>query len=153
MNETTSKELTEEEELAILFPEPTIVPLGAKLKIAVAPMDTMTCAHFAAKARPIIRAAIESGASFSTFTSLLSALVVAMADYPEELVQSVAIAVGKSPEFIGKLPPAATLGLGRVVFEVNSDFFAQSAELLGLGVPVIQPAPQASAAHGVGPTH
>jgi len=146
--------LTEEQELAVLFPEPVEFKVG-KIVILVGPMDTAACAHFAHKARPIIRAALDSGATFGNsdggLTNILGAIVVAAMDYPTELLDALSIATGRPAEFLGKLPPSATTSLARLVFQVNADFFAQSAELLGSGAPAI--IPENAAISGAGQTH
>ena len=137
------KQLTEEEELAILFPEPVDFKAG-RLTIPLLPMDTITCARFAAKARPIIKLALTAQTDF------VSAILVAALDYPDEAVAALSIATGKSAEFIGRLPPALAGELARKVFDINQDFFGQSAALPGSGAQAKSPDP---AADGVGLTH
>lgn len=147
--------LTEEQELAILFPEPIDFTIG-KVVIPVAPMDTIACARFAARARPIIRTALDSGQAFATddagLENVLAAIIVAAMDYPTELLDALAIATGRPADFLGKLPPSATASLARLVFQVNADFFVQSAGLLGSGALATEPA-KAAPAPGAGQTH
>lgn len=140
----TAKALTEEEELAILFPEPVVFPIGARLKIELLPMDTATCARFANKARPIIKAALASS------SELVAAVIVGTMDYPDEAIAALSIATGKPVEFIGRIPPPITRKLIEKIFEINADFFDQSAAAAGSGALVKSPDPVPV---GVGPTH
>lgn len=146
------QQLTEEEELAILFPEPVNFKLGA-IVIPVSPMNTVACARFAAKARPIIKGALASGANFAGgpegLTNVLGAIVVAAMDFPTELLEALAIATGRPVEFLGKLPPAAATALARLVFQVNADFFSQGP---GLAAASGAPAITVAGSVGAGPT-
>lgn len=114
--------LTEEEELAILFPEPTPFKIGG-ITLSILPMDTATCARFSNKARPIIKQMMPGGPL--TMEKMLAGLALAIADYPDEMIQALAIATGRAPEFIGKLPPTVTGALVMTIFSVNADFFSR----------------------------
>jgi hypothetical protein len=122
--------LTEEEELAILFPEPFPFKVGS-LTLPLMPMDLATCMRFATKARPIIEQMMQGG-SIEFTEKMLPALVKAVADHPREAVDAMAIATGRSTAFIGKLPPLAAGALVIAIFRVNADFFAQSVGTLAI---------------------
>ena len=59
--------------------------------------------------------------------------VVAAADHPDEFVEAMSLAIGKPLDFVGRLPPAATLALAAKVLEINSSFFALTAASLASG--------------------
>lgn len=143
----TAKQLSEEEELAILFPEAVPFPIpGTSLSIALAPMDIATYVRFMAKARPIVLAAL----GMPPGEDIVVAVVVAMMRHPEEAIAALAIATGKSEAFIGRLRPTVCASLARKIMDVNRDSF---------GLSVVEPGSDAQVkspdrvADGVGVTH
>lgn len=144
------KALTEEEELAILFPEPVPFKIG-NLTVQLMPMDTDTCMRFMHKARPLIRQLLQDGAGLNTSEKMIPAVALAIAEYPTEAKDALAIATGRQPEFIGKLPAAAMMALTIAIIQVNSDFFVQSVVLLAGGATALPAATEPS--DGAGLTH
>lgn len=147
----TTKEtpLTEEEELAALFPEPFPFTIG-KLTLPLMPMDLAACMRFAVKARPIIDQLMRSG-SIEVTEKMFPALAAAVADHPTEAIAAMSIATGRSTEFIGKLPPLAAGALVMAIFRVNADFFAQSVGTLAIDALLM--GREKSGTDGVGLTH
>ncbi len=143
--------LTEEEELAILFPEPMPFKIG-NLTLRLMPMDTDTCMRFMHRARPLIRQLLQDGA-LEMNDKMASALTLAVADHPTEAKEAMAIATGRTVEFIGKLPPSAAGALVIAIFQVNSDFFVRSVGSLVSGAAMATPAEKTGANDGAGLTH
>lgn len=154
--------LTEEEELAILFPEPVECRIGTKdperfLILKILPMDLDTCIRFGNVARPIvvqlIRAQAASAGGGGEFVEkMLPDLLAAAAEHRVEFLDALALATGRDRAFIGKLPWTAALALLPVIFTVNADFFVQSVGNLVPGVlAMVQD--KAGAIDGAGRTH
>lgn len=146
----TTKESTEQEELAVLFPEALPFPIG-KIVLQIMPMNLCDCAHFAMKARPIIDRLMQvrPSAGQDFMDAAMPQILLAAAEYPNELIGALAIASGKDPEFIGKLSPGQAMALATVIFQVNADFFAQSVGQLGVDVLRMAVGPS----DGAGQTH
>lgn len=140
-----------EDELAKLFPEPLAVPIGGGVTLHVPAMDLATCIRFSKKARPIIEPLIMAGKQVS-LDSTLASLWPALVNSPDNLLPEVlAIALGKTPELIGRLPPGALWPLMSAVVVVNLDFFARSVGSLVSGAQ--EKTTENPAADGAGLTH
>lgn len=141
--------LTEDEELALLFPEPVELMVG-KITIRIEPMDLATCSRFAQKARPILKQVLGPLAIGADINVMIPTLVLAAAEFPDEWIAALAIAAKKSPFFIGRLPPSFAPLLVQTIFKVNIDFFAQSVGDLASGALAMR---QEKAGDGAGLTH
>lgn len=123
---TTEEKSRADEELATLFPEPMRVPVGKGLFVEVPAMDLATCIRFGKKAKPIIEPIIMAGEKLSVATMVM-AFWPALVEAPDGLLPEVlAIALGKTPEFAGRLPPGAVWPIINAIVSVNADFFYQS---------------------------
>jgi hypothetical protein len=150
----TDKAIQTDEELDTLFPEPIAVPIGGGKMLDVPAMDLATCIRFGKKARPIIEPIIMVGAAGGNLTlhSILLAFWPALIQAPDELLpEALAIALGKTPEFVGKLPPGALWPVINAIVSVNSDFFYQSVGSLVSGAQ--EKTNGNPAADGAGLTH
>lgn len=154
--------LTEEEELAILFPAPVECRIGTKdpekfLVLHILPMDLDTCIRFGNAARPIVARLVQAqigGGSFGgdMLDKMLPDLLAAASEHRVEFLDALALATGRSREFIGKLPWTAALSLLPIIFTVNADFFVQSVGNLVPGVKAMVEE-KTGASAGVGRTH
>jgi hypothetical protein len=143
--------LTEEEELAILFPEPVPFKIG-NLTVKLIPMDTDTCMRFMHKARPLLKQLMQEG-PLQMSDKMIPAVTLAVADHPTEAKEALAIATGRSAEFIGKLPPSAVGALVVAIVQVNADFFVRSVGSLASGAAMATPGEKTGANDGAGLTH
>jgi hypothetical protein len=146
---TTKEEiLSEDEEIASLFPEPVSCQIG-KLTIMITPMNLETCISFMSKARPIITPVLQSGAS--TVEDVMPLVLAAAADHKDAFVEALALGIGRTPRFVGKLPWPAAISLAATIFTVNMDFFIQSVGTLAPDVMAILK--EKAGIAGVGLTH
>lgn len=153
--------LTEEEELAILFPAPVECRIGTKdpdkfLVLHILPMDLDTCIRFGNAARPIVAKLIQAQAGDrlggDLIDKMLPDLLAAASEHRVEFLDALALATNRKREFIGKLPWTAALALLPIIFTVNADFFVQSVGSLVPGAQAMaEESPPASA--GAGRTH
>lgn len=144
--------LTDDEEIAILFPQPIELKIGSGgLKFAVLPMDTRTCMKFIQKARPVFKKAEElAGGAKQDGESQFKNIIAAAADHQDEFFDALSIATGRTAELIGKLPPGASTALAYLVWQANIDFFVQNVGNLAFGVLATL---QGKTGDGAGLTH
>lgn len=116
------------EELDTLVPRARVVAtlIG---DIAVAPLVTAQIPPFLRAARPLLDAIEDSLEQASDLPSAEmptgSDWLGLMEKHGESLIESVAVATGKSAGEIGKLPPDHTVALIQAVLEENLDFFVR----------------------------
>ena len=151
----TTQQMTAQEEadeLAKLFPEPVPFPIGSKLVIQIPTMDAAECAKFTRLARPLFEAfRNHQSANLDEFATVtLPEIVAEVAEKPESLFGALAVALRRSPEFVGALPPGYILALAVAVFKANIDFFAQTPGNLAAGVMAMV---QEKASDSAGLTH
>ncbi len=118
-----------ESALARLLPEPIEVEVGSET-VAVSPLRVAQLAKVLAAAKPFL-AQIQQGADGDAPED---GLLEIAAEHGDALIGTVAIAVGKEPDWVGGLLPDEFIRLAVAVFEANSSFFVQRVAPLIPGV-------------------
>ena len=130
--------MTERDELDVVAPQTTAVPYCGE-QLEVGPLTIGQVPLLVRQARPLVDAILE----LSDDADLMVVAMDLVETHAEALIKAVAIATGRTPEFISKGNLTEFTTLTFKVFEVNRDFFVQT-----LGPHLAR----ARASRGAGPT-
>lgn len=145
------KRLTEEEEIAALFPQPVEMRVGATLRIYVKTLDTESCFALMHKARPIFKRFVELEVAADSPDARFKRLMLVAEEFPDELFEALAIVTERPAEFLRKLPFGVATAIAYIAWELNVDFFVQTVGALASGV--LEMVREKAAADGAGQTH
>ncbi len=110
--------MSETKELETLFPEPVIVKAGGE-ELGLLPLKV-------GQIPPLLRAL--GPAARELFNGESVDWLLVLERHSDAVIEALAIATGKSRDWMDALPPSHLLRLARTVLEVNRDFFTRDAK-------------------------
>lgn len=115
------------DDLDVLDPAPVEVVYRSE-RLDIRPLELLQISAVVRKAKPLLDRLLD--ADIDSDAGLTDFLMAALADDLPQVIDVAAVITGKPADWLGKGTAADLLRLGKAVFEVNRDFFAQLPELL-----------------------
>jgi hypothetical protein len=119
-----SIEMSEDDEISALFPQPVEFKIGDKVLASLLPMNLDGCFTFAASLKPILGNLFEGGATMDG--ARFADILFAAAEHRAGVYDALSVATGRSAAFLARLPLGVAMTLTQVVFQVNVDFFVRA---------------------------